>query len=267
MVSIPAATTGVLAFNACTMLRAAGNGATDRTAMITSASAGFNVSLNNCTSFEWGWAMAGANVKLIVGAVANYNNHRLSITAADPNVYFINTPRVSILPEANAAVSTAGQPPGSCDPMLYTLNGWLIDVISGGGSTLTVTTNAGPTGYLATQATLHATGQSLAFNGDPSTLASLKTSALRVRPGETYWLSCWVNASGTNAALLAAFFNLAGASVSNQLVADSTSIGQSAWVFAEGPVVVPATCAYMLVGVQGVVTDVQFTDIRLQRAN
>jgi hypothetical protein len=271
MVTIGAAVTGVLAFNGCTFLRAAGNGATDRTPMVQSSSAGFEVELNDCASFEWGFLMAGANCKLIAGCVARYSNHRLQITdgsaGGDSNIYFINSPKASILPEANATASTAGQPAGACDHMGYTTNGWVLDVISGGGSTLTVTTNAGPTGYLASQLTCHATGQSLVFNGDPSTLTSLKASALRVRPGEAYWLSAWLNASGTNPALLAAYYTLAGVSVSNQLVADATSIGTGAWVFGEGPLIVPATAAYMLIGVQGVVTDVQFTDVRLQRAN
>lgn len=254
MVTIAAATTGVLAFNACTFLRTAGNGATDRTPMITSASAAFEVDLNMCTSFEWGWLMAGANCKLVAGCVARYTNHRLSITAADANVYLINNPKVSLYPEA------------TLDHLGYTTTGWVLETISGGGTTLLNTTNAGPTGYLASQLTLHATGQARAWSGDPTSLATLKTTAIRVRPGDAFWLSGQVQSNGGTVQLAASFYTLAGAAISVVPVADATSIGSGAWVSAEGPLVAPATAAYMIVGLQGIVSDVQFTDVRLQRA-
>lgn len=267
MVVIDAAATGVLAFSDCTMLRPAGTGATDRSPMVDgTASPTFSVELNDCDSFEWGFGMAGQNCKLIQGCVARYSNHRLSITAADSNVYRLNTPRVSLLPQANAAVSTAGQPLGAVDPLGYTTDGWVLNAISGSGTTLTNTTNTGPSGYLSSQLTLHATGQAFAVNGDSTSLSTLKTSALRVRPSEVFWLSSWMNASGTNPNLVASFYDITGAAVSTTKVADTTGIGSGVWTFAEGPLPVPASSAYMLVGVEGIATDIQFTDFRLQRA-
>lgn len=252
---INAAATGVLALSNCTMLRPAGTGATDRSPMVDGTSApAFEVDLNNCASFEWGWQMAGANCKLVAGCAARYSNHRLNITAADPNVYLLNDPRISLLPEA------------TLDHLGYTTTGWILETISGGGTTLANTTNVGPTGYLASQLTLHATGQARAWFGDPSTLASLKSTALRVKPGNTFWLGSQVKASGGTVQLLASFYDITGAAVSTVLAADATSIGAGAWVFAEGPIAAPSTAAYMIAGMQGIVSDVQFTDLRVQRA-
>lgn len=254
MVSVAAATTGILVFSNCTLFRPAGTGATDRSAMITSASSAFEVELNNCASFEWGFVMAGANCKLIQGCVARYSNHRLSITAADSNVYLLNDPRVSLYPEA------------TLDHLGYVATTWVLETISGAGTTLTNTTNAGPTGYLASQLTLHATNQARAWSGDPTSLTTLKATALRVRPGNVFWLSAWMQSNGGSVQLLASFYTLAGVAVSTVSAADTTSIGSGAWVFAEGPIAAPATAAYMIAGVQGIVSDVQFTDFRLQRA-
>lgn len=255
LVVVDAAATGVLAFSNCTMLRPAGTGATDRTPMVDGTAApSFEVDMNSCTSFEWGFAMAGANCKLIQGCIARYSNHRLSITAADPHVYLLNSPRIGLVPEL------------TLDHMGYTTTGWVLETISGGGTTLTNTTNAGPTGYLASQLTLHATGQSRAWSGDPTSLATLKSTAQRVKPNSLFWLFGQMKSNGGTVQLLSSFYDLTGAAISTVTAADATSIGSGSWVAAEGPVAAPANAAYMIFGVQGIVSDVQFTDVILQKA-
>ena len=262
MFKVNSAAVGVMTHYGCHWAREPGVGASDRTPLVDgSAAPTYEVIMDDCETFEWGFVMAAANVKLIQGCVAAYSCHRLQITdgslGGDSNVYRINSkPRLSIIPELTT------------DHLGYTTTGWTLVVGFGAGTTLANSTSAGPTNFLASQLKLHATGSASALTGDPTSLTTCKATMQRVTPKETFWLSSWVNmgTGGSNAQLVANFYDLTGASVSTLVVADNTSVGSNAWVFAEGPAAVPATAAYAAFGWVGTTSDVLFTDFRVQRA-
>lgn len=255
MFAIDAAATGVLAIASSVLQRPAGVGLTDRQPLVDGTlNSTFEVDFNDTESFEWGFQMAGANCKLIQGCVAKYSNHRFSQTAGAP-VYVLNNPKVSIIPDM------------TLDHMGYTTNGWTLTVAFGGGTSLANTSAAGPSGYLPSQLTLVAPGQATALSGDPTSLTTIKATMNRVFPGERFWLSSQVQmASGTSVQLQASFFNTAGSLVASVLAADTTSIGTGSWVSAEGGILVPASAAYMAVGVLGNACTVLFTNVKLQLA-
>lgn len=219
----------------------------------------FTTLMMNTQSFEWAWKLVGGAARLVSGGAVSYRNHRLSITAADPNVYQINSPGDSLLDGLGFGFDPKGYDPAT----------WVFNLVSGGGSTLTNTTNTGPPGYLASQLTLHATGNfATARLTNSTSLATIKTSAFRVEPNEFYWISCWMKISaGADARLGCEFWNLAAGALSSVYAADGTGIGNGVWTFVEGPLQVPATAAYMSPSVYANTADVQFTDIRIRRAN
>lgn len=223
----------------------------------------FSVVLQDCTSTEWGWALSGANCRLVApnpALTVCYKNHRMNITQADPNVYVLNTqPMDSMIPEL------------TLDYLGYTTTGWTLNINFGGGTTLAASTLAGPAykTYLAAQLTLTASGAATAQNGDPTSLTTIKSSMQRVRPGELYWISGWINqTSGTSSGLAAMFYSLTGSQVTQQLVSDVSALGANGtWTFIEGPITVPATAAYMAPAVYGSASVVAFTDMRVRRAS
>lgn len=255
---IDVAATGTMQLSDVYFTRAAGTGAYSSQPIVdSSANSSFRTLMSNTQSFEWRWSLIGGDVRLVKGGVSQYDNHALSITVADSNIYILKTlPTDSLLDGS------------SFDRLGYTTTGWTLTNDFGGGTTVTVTSVAGPTGYLAQQVTLHATGQSLMGPGDATSLATIKSSMLRVRPGELYWMAANCNIStGTTAQLQARFYDLTGALVSDVAVADSGGIGTGSWKFVEGPLVVPATAAYMNPSVRGNVSDVRATDLRIRRAS
>jgi hypothetical protein len=258
MFTIASGSTGAMKIDGCVLQRPSGIGSTDRSTMIDGTLApAFEVILTDSISREYSFAMQGANVKLISGCIATYANHSYQQFSGQP-IYKINTrPRNSIIPDL------------TLDHLGYTTTGWILNIIFGGGTTFANTTNVGPTGYLASQLTLTATGQSQAQSGDSTSLTTIKATMQRVFPGEQFWLSAWMNQAtgGGSAQLIAQLYTLAGASLAAIAVADNTSIGTNQWVFVEGGFVVPATAAYMAIGVLGITNVLQFTDIRVIRAS
>lgn len=244
--------------------RPAGTGAFDNNPMIDASAAGspFEVLLSDTQSYEYRWTQVGANVQLVkltTGGSVRFRNHQMSMTAADPNLWMLNTGPIDSLLEV-----------AGFDPFGYSTTGWNLTTDFGSGMTMTATTNAGPTGYNANQITLAApsTVQGIASFGNPTSVTTLKSTALTVRPGELYWLSAWANiTSGTGVHLGARFFTSAGAVVSDVVVADSGSIGSAVWSFVEGPLVVPATAAFMCPCVLAISSTIEVTDMRLMRAS
>lgn len=220
----------------------------------------FETFLANTKSFEWPWRLAAANNRLVncnANSIARYRNHRLNISSADPNIYLLNTNTTESLLDIIGF-----------DRLGYTTNGWVLNNLFGSSTTMTATTNTGPSKYNAAQITLHATGNAEAVYGDPTSLTTLKATAFRVAPGDLYWISAWCNNSaGTGGTLVVDFFNSAGTGTSRVVVADSSSIPANSWGFVEGPVAVPAASAYACPGVFGNVSDIQVTDLRFRRAN
>ena len=233
--------------------RAAGVGATAEQPMIdaTAANSSFTTVLSNTRSEEWPWGLAGHNVRLVNGAISVYKNHRLHITAADPNVYNINTPVDSEIPALFSQFDAFGYIGG--------LPGWLLTT-SASGTTMTQGTAAGPPGFLAVQIHLHATGQ--------AQVTSTNDLALGVRPGELYWISCWAQINtGSSGQIGAVFQNTSGLD-SFVSIADQVGIGLGVWTFVEGPVVVPASASFMQIGGQMTAAgDLFITDIRVRRAS
>lgn len=254
---IAAGLTGTLTLNGPLLLeRTPGIGATAMVSMIDSTAApNFNVVLSDTQSKEWPWNLQGQDIRLVAGGKPVYRNHRMSITAADPNVFTLQTvPFDSLLPT-------------TFDHLGYTTTGWKLILDSGAGTTMTATTNAGPTGYLAAQITLHATGSAVATNLDATSLATIQNTGLHVRPGELYWVEGFFNTtSGTAGSVVARGYTLAGALVGDTTIADPVAVGSGTWKFISGPLVIPATVAYIGVGAKGVLSDIAEIDLRIRRA-
>lgn len=255
---VAAGVTGTLTLNGPLLLeRAAGLGATAMVPMIDSTAApSFNVLLQGTSSTEWPWNMQGQDIRLVAGGKPVYHGHRMNITAADGNWFTINTsPFDSLLPNQ------------SFDQYGYTTNGWFLTTDFGAGTTMTATSNPGPTGYLAAQITLHATGQAVATNVNTSSLSTIQNTALHVKPGDLCWGDGWFDtAFGSAGSFIARGFNLSGALVGDTTIADPVALGTGAWKFISAPFVVPAGVAYIGVGPKGIASDVQATNVRIRRA-
>lgn len=255
--------TGAFACNDIYFIRPAGVGAFDNNPIIdASAATGvLDILLSDTQSFEYRWTQISADVRLVkpgAQTTVRYKNHRMSMTAADANVYMLNTSPTDSILDITAF-----------DRLGYTTNGWKETPDFGGATALTVTTNAGPAGYLASQLQLAAPSgqQAIATYGDPTSLATLKTSAIFVHPGDLYWVAAWCQAvSGTSAKLSARFFTITGTAVSDVAIADTGSIPTGSWKYIEGPLVVPATAAYMCLGLFANASTILLTDLRLRRA-
>jgi hypothetical protein len=252
---IASGVTGALNIEGTLLQREAGAGAFGGVAMInaTAAASTFTTILSNTSSKEWPWTLTGGTIRLVTGGISRYKNHRMNITSTDPNTYTLNTPIDSMLPD------------GTLDRLGYTtgLTGWSL-FTSASGTTMTQSTNAGPPGYNAFQIHLHATGQAIA--------AGFGGAAIQVHPGELFWVSAFafIDAGSTGTTQFGveiATVNSGSTSFIN--VADATAIGAGAWVFVEGPVVIPASggIQFMAPGMQCTGTaDMFLTDVRVRRA-
>jgi hypothetical protein len=261
-ITVKAEVAGVLTLNGLQLFREKDVGATDYTDMIDCSGTGaFEVGLNNTQSSEWPWRKANGNSSLVKRndagtTVVRYRNHRMSITAADPYSYILDTdPTDSLLSGSQV------------DHMGYTTAGWKL-IASADGTILASTTSKGPVSYLAGQLTLKANGPAIVISGDPTNLSTIQHSMLRVRPGEGYWISSWMRmAAGKQSALIASFYALNGEAVSSNPIADQNSIGHDVWTLSEGPITVPAAAAYMAIGVSSPgAAEILFTDMRVRRA-
>jgi hypothetical protein len=251
---------GSLTFNGVHFYREENVGASDNSPLIDcSGASNFDISFNNTKSSEWAWRQANGNASLVRrggSTVVRYSNHRLSITAADKNIYILNS-----IPYEN--LLRADQ----FDHMGYTTAGWTLTPAST-GAVLSNTSSAGPPNYLPSQLTLKGSGPAVASSGNPTNLSTLQHSMLRVRPGEVYWISAWIKvASGKRSAFIASFYTISGASILSDEIADQAYIGSNVWTFCEGPTAVPVDAAYMAVGVSlQSVAEVLFTDVTVRRA-
>jgi len=239
--------------------RETGAGLSSAQPMIDSTAApDFQILLNDTTSSEWKWQLVFSNVRLVEGGQVRYHNHRMSITATDPNTYVLTTnPTPSLLSDTQV------------DHLGYTATGWTLVVSFGAGTTLQNTTVAGPTGYLASQLSLVATGAATALSGNPTNISTIQGSMLRVTPTDLFWVSAWIQIAtgGSQAVLSANFYSLIGALVSQVGIANQASIVTGVWTYVEGPATVPAGSAYMAIGISGTTSTVRFTDVRVGRAN
>lgn len=220
------------------------------------ANPAFEVILNDCQSYEWRWSLISGDVRLVLGGVPRYARHRLSITAADPNVYMLTTaPTDSLLDGAGV------------DRFGYSLRGWYGHNDFGSSFSFS-NAGSGPPGYLSSSFALSSSGQGVANTVDPTSLATLIATALYVRPGDLFLLESWVQiVSGTNVRLTARFYDISGALLSETVVADSVAAITTSWKFIQGLLAVPQSAAYMGVGVFANLSSAQWTDFRVTRAS
>jgi hypothetical protein len=244
--------TGSLQISDFIFRRETGVGANSTQPMISvsASSPTFNVVLCDTRSEEWAWGLTNAfgPVRLIEGGTAVYKNHRLHITANDPNVYNLNTPIDSILPGTTGFDSYG---------YFSTLPGWFL-ATSANGTTLTQGTAAGPPGFNPSQVHLHATGQAMATSN----------TAIEVRPGELYWMSAWAQIASGTTGQVGVNIGTTTSGIAFVPIADQTAIGLGVWTFVEGPIVVPAQGSLMEIGGQMTAPgDLLLTDVRVRRAS
>lgn len=258
-IHINAEATGLLKIVGTRFARSSG-GAYDESALINGTAAPtFEIDLSDTASNEWRWGMNGGtdNVRLVSGCVVRYQNHRMSITASDPNIYILRTfPGDSLLDGS------------SFDRLGYTTSGWTTSVQSG-SFIATVSGLAGPTGYQSAQLEAGTGGgYGYLYSANVSTLANLQATAIRVAPRDLYWASAWIkNVSGGTVKFVASFFNLSGTQLTDQLICDQNYLTDGSWVYAEGPVPVPTAAAYMAIGIYVGANLAAITDLRVRRAN
>lgn len=255
--------TGTVYLNNCIFSRAAGTGVYSDVPLFdaTAGNAANTITINNCHTEEWRWSPCSPFVPIFEGGTFRVSNTTIVQTAGDPTIYYDNTTAANLLES-------------KIDHLGYTTTGWTLGG-AGVGATLTVTTQAGPisaANYLPKQLTLHGTGTGAnadyATNADPTNTTTLNNTALRVHPGEMYLVSAWIyQVSGTSTKLAARFYDLTGTYISNSNAADSTTGFSAAWKYYEGYVIVPATAAWMGVGIQCDVTDARITNLKVRRAS
>jgi hypothetical protein len=239
-----------------------GVGSYDGTSMIDASVAGaFTVSLSGCITKEWSWNTVNGNTRLVKttdgnGTLVRYRDHIMQKTAQaafDTNIYAFDSPGDSMLDGS------------TFDRLGYSTTGWELVIVNGGGTTMTNTTAAGPTGYNAKQIQLLATGNYSVIS--PST-------HIPCAPGELFWVSCWINTiSGGNGKLVLRCFDTSNTEIFSAgqpaiILADSGSIPANTWTFCESPSgSLPTGTAYVAPAIYGNTSTVIATDMRIRHAD
>ena len=243
----------------------------------TAATLPFETILSDTESFEYRWAVSGADVRLVknsASSIARYKNHRMNMTGTDTNVWIINTRPTDSFYDVP-----------QYDHLGYSLVGWALLQDFGGGTGLSVSTSTGPAGYQASQFKLTAaSGGQQAISAfytsgtgtgvtNPPTLSSLKANAFLCSPTDRLWFTSWATVvdHGGGESLNARFYDLTGAVISDVTLADNGSIPTGSWKYIDGPIVPPTNAAYMLLGAKvlstgGAASTIQYTDLRVKRA-
>ena len=243
---------GALRFANVSFLRSSGLGVYSNLPLVdaTAADAAFEVWMNGTASADWRWAVQGADVTLVKGGTARYTNHRMSITKADPSVYLVNSTAASLLDGR------------SLDRFGYSTAGWYLHR-GAGTAALMATAYPGPPSYLPAQLSLATTGAAVANHLDTTNLATLRASALRVRPGETYMVGAQIRRlSGTDAGITAEFYTPTGEPLRSLVLADGASV-TSSWNDVQAPLAIPAGAAFLGVGIHAAASTVLWTDFRI----
>ena len=214
----------------------------------------FEVCMSGTESFEWLWSARGANVRLVHGATVRYVNHRMSITAADPSNYVLNSGAASLLDGRNL------------DRFGYSTTGWHLNR-SSGTAHLTASPGAGPRNYPAVRLSLAAAGYASASHVDTSNAGALSASALRVRPGETYMIAMQIcRSGGADAGIIADLYASNGDLLSTMILADAAAV-TSSWEEIQAPLTIPASVAFFGAGVYASAGNVLWTDLRVSRCS
>lgn len=111
-------------------------------------------------------------------------------------------------------------------------------------------------------------GSSSVTSMDLTNLASVRNTAVRVTPGDTFELSGWVKTVGGSGAaqFVAELAGTSGAYFGAVVLADQSTLVTTGWTFMTGLFTVPASTAYIGVGVRGLVnTQVRMAGLKLTR--
>ena len=260
--------TGQMDLNDCNITRA-NVGAGEGSPMIAvqgGANAANTININGGRISKWRWVVASPYSPLVQqGVVCNFNNVEYSDS--------LNSFPVCRL----SSIGSASIFPAATDIFGYATTGWTAASGGGTGGTLSSSSVAGPTNYLAKQLSIVANTGSSTLNVtscDVSSGANVIAGGFKCRPTETYFFSAWVQAkeASSNMKITADFYDSAGAFVSTVNLMDSSLAPVIAtWYFVYGPFRVPATCAYFAIKLQsvgdvGASQTMYATDIRVFRA-
>jgi hypothetical protein len=141
------------------------------------------------------------------------------------------------------------------DEKCYTSSGWNAWIIYGGGSSFTVVAD-GPTGLIQSCLEVNATGVAGWRSTDVTSATTIKNTSIRVMPTETYTVSCkYKKVSGSFVRIYVEYYDVAGAAFSSAASTNGTS---TTWADLTLSVTVPASAAYMSVGVYAETAVVRF---------
>jgi hypothetical protein len=107
-----------------------------------------------------------------------------------------------------------------------------------------------PNSIMVTPAAI--TGASEVTNMDLTSLATVKNTAIKCRPGDTFMLSGWFRMTTAGTAQVdVTYANAAGAASASAPLANQADVLTSAWRYIETMLVPPAGAAYFGVGIRG----------------
>lgn len=245
---------GCLRFSNVCFLRPSGVGAYSNQPIVDARSAAtdFEVHMSGTESLEWRWSQCAADVRLILGGVARYDGHRLKQTAAD-GYCLLNSNAANLLESRNL------------DCLGYTSDGWYLHPGSATAQ-LIATTEPGPPPFLPAQLSLQSKGLATASFVDASSPDSVRRTALRVRPGEVYFIEARIRVLGHQPSMTAHYYTCAGKSLPETTLADEGTI-EAGWKHVQALLIIPTSAAFLGVGIRVRDGTVLWTDFRLSRCS
>lgn len=154
----------------------------------------------------------------------------------------------------------------------YTTDGFYQSIWYGGGTTWGLNADT-PNGYYANSLEIVATGQAGYFTADPTSLATLKATAMRVKQGDKFVVEGWFKIpTGGQAACALSLYDSTGAALATPylVVFDQTNgFMSSSWKYLRGVIEIPSgsPAAYAGFGARGFLSTVRFCGLKVRRAN
>lgn len=144
----------------------------------------------------------------------------------------------------------------------YATTGWYWVLLFGGGSSFSVGT-AAPTNYPPVSLRIVSTGVSELFSCDTTSGSTVKSTAIRVSPGEVFAYSLYsslASGSANNKAYLT-FYDSTGAPISNSSLLYLSS--STTWVSGTNTATAPSLAAYMALVIYCEVSTVDVCNIKV----
>lgn len=159
----------------------------------------------------------------------------------------------------------------SIDNTGRTSDGFYQGLWYGAGTTWSISADV-PNGNYAGSLSCNAPGQAGYFTCDGTSLATLKATATRVKPGDKFMVECWirfVGGTGQASASLWAFDAAGVALASNPFIEifDENGFITGAWQYVRNVVTIPSGVAYVGFGAHGLQTEVRFCGLKVRRAD